>query len=540
MEPTRFAFAVLLFAASSTIVPAAEPPTRPSAQSVTAIVIHADEPIGPISPWIYGTNQPANDPPSRYTFVRQGGNRMTAYNWENNASNAGADWHHQNDSFLSESDVPGEVVRIAASKALANGQTFIATVPTGDYVAADKRGDGDVKDTGPDYLSKRFRRNVPSRANAKTTPPATRPDAGDEFVAQDAFVSWLEQTFPATARKSGATIAYALDNEPDIWVGTHARIHPEPITYAELIDRNTRYAAAIKAVAPDALVFGFVSYGWGGFTTLQNAPDRAGQDALDVYLDAMKKAETDAGRRLIDVLDVHWYSEARGGGNEQTGVRISEVGPRAGETSVNEARVQATRSLWDPTYRETSWIDRTLGEPIRLIPRLRAKIDARYPGTKLAFTEYNYGGGENASGAVAQADALGIFGREGVFAAAFWALSDKEPFSRAAFDAYRNYDGHGRTFGETALRVDNGDPAMLGAYASTRKSDGAIVIVLINRSTMECPTRLAIRGAAVTDLGRWQLTGAKAAMTSGNDGPVDKNSVSLMLPAMSVSTIELK
>ena len=526
----------MLFAASRLSAASAEPATQP----VTTIVIHADQPIGPISPWIYGTNQPANDPPSRYTFIRQGGNRMTAYNWENNASNAGADWHHQNDAFLSESDVPGETVRVAAAKALANGQTFIATVPIGDYVAADKRGDGDVKGSGPDYLSKRFHRSVPSQTDAKTMPPTTRPDAGDDVVAQDAFVSWLEKAFPSAARKSGARIAYALDNEPDIWVGTHARIHPEPVTYAELIDRNIKYASAIKAVAPDALVFGFVSYGWGGFTTLQNAPDGAGRDATEVYLGAMKKAEADGGRRLIDVLDVHWYSEARGGGTEQTGVRVSEIGPRAGEVAVNEARVHATRSLWDPTYRETSWIDRSLGEPIRLIPRLRAKIDAHYPGTKLAMTEYNYGGGENASGAVAQADALGIFGREGVFAAAFWALSDKEPFSRAAFDAYRNYDGHGRAFGETALRVDNGDPAMLGAFASAREGDGATVIVLTNRTTNERTTRLDVRGVAVTDFGRWQLTGATAAMTSGSDGPIEKNSLPLTLPAMSVTTIELK
>ena len=63
----------------------------------------------------------------------------------------------------------------------------------------------------------------------------------------------------------------------------------------------------------------------------------------------MREAEsTSAGRRLVDVLDLHWYPEARGGG-----VRITEADASA---AVAAARVQAPRSLWDPGYAETSWI----------------------------------------------------------------------------------------------------------------------------------------------------------------------------------------
>ena len=53
----------------------------------------------PISPYIYGTNQDiARD--TNYTARRLGGNRMTGYNWENNASNAGNDWQHSSDNYL--------------------------------------------------------------------------------------------------------------------------------------------------------------------------------------------------------------------------------------------------------------------------------------------------------------------------------------------------------------------------------------------------------------------------------------------------------
>src|SRR5207248_3491464 len=118
------------------------------------------------------------------------------------------------------------------------------------------------------------------------------------------------------------------------------------------------------------------------------------RDFLDFYLKEMKSAEERAGRRLLDVLDVHWYPEAQGGG-----VRITE---KSAAPEVAAARVQAPRSLFDPSYTETSWItEKSLHEPIQLMPRLKKLIDASYPGTKLAIMEYNYGSGNDISGAVA-------------------------------------------------------------------------------------------------------------------------------------------
>src|SRR5437667_12091357 len=62
-------------------------------------LIMPNEVIGPISPYIYGIND--KDPADTHTTVRRlGGNRMTGYNWVNNASNAGNDWHHTSDDWM--------------------------------------------------------------------------------------------------------------------------------------------------------------------------------------------------------------------------------------------------------------------------------------------------------------------------------------------------------------------------------------------------------------------------------------------------------
>jgi hypothetical protein len=62
-------------------------------------LISADGSQKPISPYIYGTNQLLMEE-ENWTAMRQGGNRLTGYNWENNASNAGTDYLNSSDNFL--------------------------------------------------------------------------------------------------------------------------------------------------------------------------------------------------------------------------------------------------------------------------------------------------------------------------------------------------------------------------------------------------------------------------------------------------------
>src|ERR1051326_5704804 len=74
--------------------------------------------LGDISPYVYGLNQPDwNGRTKTLSLYRWGGNRTTAYNWENNASNAGTDWFNQNDSYLGGGETPGKAVRQWTEKA---------------------------------------------------------------------------------------------------------------------------------------------------------------------------------------------------------------------------------------------------------------------------------------------------------------------------------------------------------------------------------------------------------------------------------------
>jgi hypothetical protein len=528
----------------------------PSAPTVT-FSIDSSQDVHPISRFIYGMN--GWDPsgrPKNLTLSRSGGNRMTAYNWENNASNAGSDYQNQNDDFLGGGSTPNGAVAPGLEAARAAGAGMIVTMPMIGYVAADKNGGGDVAGTAanpvPNYLATRFRQSRPRKGSAFTTTP----DTSDAFVYQDEYVHFLDDKYPGAFGGVINPIWLSLDNEPDLWQHTHARLrgdsttydtsqqHGTTATYAEMVQRTTDYADAAKDVNPDALIFGPVNYGWQGMIRFQDAADASNRDFLEFYLAQMKDAETATGHRLVDVLDVHWYPEARGTciGNPMDGCRITEEDT---DTAVVAARKQAPRSLWDATYTENSWIAQfSTNGPIRLLPRLEDKITANYPGTKLAITEYNYGAANHISGALAQADALGVFGREGLFAATLWRLVSNNNFIYGAFEMFRNFDGANGSFGDTSIRASTSDVAKATVYASVDAGNpDRMVIVCINKADSDTTAAITITHGVQFHAARvYQLTAAspQGQPQARPDLAVANGGFQYTLPANSVVTLVLQ
>lgn len=449
----------------------------------------------PISPYIYGVNYPNNwiyewfkewqQFNYGYTLARMGGNRLTAYNWETNASNAGADYFHENDDYLAMSSEPGWTVRHFLRNVQDTGAAALVTVPTLGYVSADKKtdlhGDRDVVKT-PGYLNVRFHRSYASKPGRK---PSYPPDLDDRAVYQDEFVAWVQRT------KSAKTpVWFSLDNEPDWWTHTHPRIERERTTYKRIIENNLEYASMIKAIAPSALVFGPVNFGWSGIRDFVGAPDANGRPFTETYLDAVREASQRAGRRLVDVYDFHYYPETTGGG-----VRIIyNQAPDNEGTRI--ARIQAPRSLWDPTFNEGTWITKSLGDsPFMFIPRMQKKVDEHYPGTKLAITEYEFGGTNTVSGMLAQADALGVFGRFGLFAACHWGLNHTDVATSAGFRAFTDFDRRGARFGDRGLQVKGETPAENSVYAALDSGNNRrLTLVAINKTTEPMPVSVALRG----------------------------------------------
>jgi mannan endo-1,4-beta-mannosidase len=475
--------------------------------AASIIRVRTDAPGHKINPAIYGINNLSNFDKATYLAAdsamlgsdRMGGNRMTGYNWENNFSSAGSDWQHSSDSWMTQSPLPtatgaGGAVASFVERNLGLGRAPIVQLQMAGYVAADGAGAVSEVQTAP---SARWKKVVFAKGSPFTLSPSTT----DSFVYMDEEVNFLTQKFGRADQ--GGVPYYQLDNEPALWTSTHARIHSQALTMKELLDNSEALAKAIKAVDPSVKVIGLESFGamemWqcGYATTTWTAcadwsTYSAKYDwALAAYLGEMKKRSEAAGKRLIDVLGIHWYPEDKGDS------RINVAAVSDGGTAKDiEARLQAPRSLWDASYLENSWITGMTGnKPVSILTRTLKSIDTAWAGTRLAVTEYNYGGENHWSGAIALADVLGVFGKLDLEAANLHtAFSGR---LEAAFRLYRNFDGKGNGFGDTYVAAENPDSTVFSTYASLdSKNPNLLHVIAINKSASAKPVTISLSGKA--------------------------------------------
>ena len=320
---------------------------------------------------------------------------------------------------------------------------------------------------------------------------------------------------------------------------THPEVHPEATTYAELMQKSIAYATMIKQVDPAAQVFGWGSYGWDGYVSLNHAPDSAANgNFMNYYLSNFAAASAAAGTRLLDSLELHWYPvvTAINSSGQSVGITSDDISP-----AVVAARLQAPRSLWDPTYNENSSISEEAGGPIELIPRTQQQIATYYPGTKISFGEYNYGAGYDISGGIAEADVLGIFGKYGVYSATEYPVSNiSDSYIDVHFQIFRNYDGKDSTFGDTEVQANNSDTVNTSVYASVDAADpDHLTVVAINKEDQtDTATVNLADGPAYKTVAIYQLTsGSSTPVFTGDVSLTNSTSFTYSMPAYSVSMI---
>jgi len=525
-------------------------PTPPGPVSGPALAVNVAAGRHPISPYVYGMN--FTDEPLaaelRLPVRRWGGNATTRYNWQTDTSNHASDWYFENipndnanpaalpngsstDQFVDQDDRTGTATLLTMPLIgwTPHGRAYACGFSIAKYGAQQSAdpyrpdcGNG-VRSSGADVTG-----NDPHDTSDPITPT---------FV--QAWIAHLIGRYGTAA--TGGVPFYDLDNEPMLWSDTHRDVHPLPLGYDELRDRTIAYAAAIKAADPSARTLGPAEWGWTNYfwSALDAAPGGAwwnnpqdrlahgNEELVAWYLDQLHAYEQQNGVRLLDYLDLHYYPQA-------SGVSLSG----AGSPGTQALRLRSTRSLWDASYVDESWI----GEAVRLLPRMHDWVAQHYPGTKLAITEYNWGALDHISGALAQADVLGIFGREGVDLATLWDPPTAAEPGAFAFRMYRNYDGAGAAFGDVAVSATSADEATVALYAAQRSGDGAVTLLAINKSVNPRTSTVSISGftgAAAAAVYRYS-TANLAAIMHLTDQPIAAGSFTATLTANSITLFVLE
>ena len=199
MKKSRMISAVL--AALMLASPAATLPMDAAAGYKMTVTIDTTKDTKAISPYIYGVNEYSNLKQLEdvtVNAVRQGGNRYTAYNWENNYSNAGADWkHNSDDHYGTEKDGAGAAVRSFSESMVKNKIPYkITTLQMAGYVATDMNGPVTESEVAPGERWKKVEL-------VKGSDFSLEPDLTDDTVYMDEYVNYIVKTLGDSSTEAG-------------------------------------------------------------------------------------------------------------------------------------------------------------------------------------------------------------------------------------------------------------------------------------------------------------------------------------------------
>lgn len=456
----------------------------------------------PISPYIYGASFP---PSTAYiksggvTLSRWGGNSSTRYNWKLNDFNNCADWYFENYPWGSP-DSAGYI-----SQAVAGGAAPVMTIPMIKWVARDDvswsfsvkkygaqcganpynsdAGDGIFPGSGCLYSNNYVTGNDPTDANTELLDsPSSGDPAGSVYRSQ-----WIEAIAPLYSKQPHL---YQLDNEPEIWSGTHRDAHPAPSGYDELAADIVHAGHVIKTYDSAAVrlapVFDSWWFYWNGANS-NDKPAHGGLDFLPWLLNEIWFNDQVEGSRSFDIFDVHAYFNGPG----TSGMTTAQV---------RAAALRETRDWWDAGYvSESGTVNQpwaTFTQPDKtvafVLPRMRALANSIYPGTPVSITEWNgaLAGEDDFSTALVDADAYGILGRERIWGASRWVASGESSPAFKALQLYRDAGGS-PGFGPISVSAaSSASPNLFSAYASIDRAGDTLRLMIVNKDPA--------RSAAVT------------------------------------------
>jgi len=384
-------------------------------------------------------------------------------------------------------------------------------------------------------------------ANHRQSTDAYQPS--DPAFEQQWVKYLIERYGPANA---GGVRLWSMDNEPEWWYGVHIDIYQQPATYDDMMARNLKWAQAVKAADPSALVTGPVAAGWPGYfysrLDFQNGWNKppyqywdnpvdqkahGGVPWVEYYLQQMQQFEKQNGYRLLDSVDIHGY------------LTPDTLTDTVGDAATETLRMTSTRALWDPNYivPNTSAGDNeydangNLTAP-QLIPRMHQwwtrtiRHQAGHHGVHVARAREHHWR-HRASRHTGHFRARGARLRHALGTAR---ATDPGAF---AFKIFLNYDGDGSQFGETSVSATTQNPDVLSIFAAERH-DSALTVLVLNKTTGAIADSISLADftpAGTAQVWQYSQSNLSAIVRQTPDLNVAGNSVSATFPPYSMTLL---
>ncbi len=454
----------------------------PSKSETAPIEVRVDAkptlPLSKINPGIYGIGTYFGERKNELEtwglnpqVFRLGGNASERFNWKTNSWNTGKDWYFRNFN----SSTPA-VIDFFMKNNRDHGVGSLITIPMLGWIAKDQTSGSYPVSKYPNH-----KKQLEGFGNGRTKngdPIKADPNLANTPLTSEYISTWVSHL---KTQFGNHPHRYIIGNEPMLWHETHQDVHPTRATYDEVLNKFISTARLVRKADPDAVIFGPALWGYlavkqsafdapGPWSQGQRHSDKkkhGGVDFLEWFLKEVTKEEMRTGESLLNVVDVHYYPEGDHVRSSSAPLSISR-----------QARLEATRSLWDPSYKDPSWID----EEIYFIPYIKGIIAKTNPKLKFAIGEYKFYGEEDIAGGIALAEVLGIFSKEKLDYASYWTIPPPKSPASFAFKLFRNYDGKGSSFGDILIPNTYGIHKDASIFSALREADQTITLVMLNKS----------------------------------------------------------
>jgi hypothetical protein len=531
----RYSLIMLLGCLSTTIL----------AQDVT-ITINAAVGKKAVSPYIYGRNNTFDKPAQFYKdaglrFSRNNqGNNATKYNWRKKISSH-PDWY--NNVYANDWDQAAK----DNSTTYPDMQQMYAFQLIGRVASSTSYNFDDWSYNQSQYWFG-VGQNLAGGGVANTTNATRASQAvkdGDinlytqEWPA-DSTVAILDHWFGAGGLGLNKTqfLYWNMDNEPDVWNGTHDDVMKTLIASSKFMDRYIETAKKARALFPEIKICGPVTTSeWQWFKWSNESITINGKYYcwLEYFIKRCAEEEKASGIRVLDVVDLHNYPWAKNG--DVDAVQLHRMYYDTNYEYAGANGLYTMNGGWD-TKLNKEYIFKRINDWL-------TQYYGPESGITCAISEWSPASSESNPSvtSVVYASHLGTFANNGVAYFTPWTWYDGMWETLHLFSRYAK--GYSVS---SASSIEN----IVSAYTTVNRTTDSMTVMIVNRDMNAARTvTVNLNGCAVAD-GSYttlQLSSLPSIETfkshtenalKQNSVAVNSNSFSITVPSLSTTAVILK
>jgi hypothetical protein len=520
------------------------------AQTVT-VTVDANAGRRAISPYIYGKNNNVSDDPGSPTSAAQwklmreaglrfsrenGGNNGSRYNWRKKISNH-PDWY--NNVYPHNWDYAAKKL----GDSLPNAQGMWGFQLIGKAAANITNNFDDWSYNGSNYWSG-VQQNlagggVPNGAGGSAASTNGNPNLYMQNWPADSTVNILDHWFGSGGLGlNNSKIKYwSMDNEPDIWSGTHDDIMPTQPTAEAFMQLYFSVAKKARAKFPNIKLTGPVPasewqwYAWNNAKIM--AMNGQSYTWLEFFIKRISEEQAATGMRLLDVIDIHSYPGESNSADIVQGHRVYF------DTLYNYPGANGVKTIaasgWDNSITKEFILERC--------NRWLAQYMGPNHGVTLAVSEYGATHVNANVTSVAYGSILGTFADNGVelFSPWYWNTGMWE-----TMHLFSRYAKNIRVKSVSSQELN------VSAYSSVNTTNDSMTVVLVNRHLTAARTvSMNISNFSIPNgsYATKQLSSLPSSETfvshtsnalTSNSVSVTANTFTVNLPALSTTAVILK